>query len=154
MRKREPDSCLRFNYLAQEGLISENLQAEDSINEPISQEEFRASKAWAASYPGMSLWALYCVWDTLGVHPVLRGLTPVKGDKRPRWWGSEKHSAQGNRKNTAFQPLELAAWMEDILRCRASCWYWEPRMSFCASSASSPFSNSKRQICAQPAFYQ
>lgn len=52
MRKLEPDFCLRFNYLAQEGLIAENLQTEKGNNEPISQEEFRASKVYTASYPG------------------------------------------------------------------------------------------------------
>ena len=81
MRKLEPDSCLHFNYLAQEGLISENLQAEEGNNEPISQEEFRASKLCPASYSrDGTVGPLSCLRH-LGSAQVPSGLTPVKGNR-------------------------------------------------------------------------
>ena len=81
MRKLEPDSCLHFNYLAQEGLISENLQAEEGNNEPISQEEFRASKLGTASYSrDGTVGPLSCLRH-LGSTRVPSGLTPVKGNR-------------------------------------------------------------------------
>lgn len=59
--------------------------------------------------PEMSLWAFLPETERLrchkSTHPPLERVMPVKGNESPGWWGSRKHSAQGDRKNTASSLL-------------------------------------------------
>lgn len=149
MRILEPASCLRFNYLAQEGLISENLQAKDDNNEPISQEEFRASKVCAASYPGdVTVGPLSCLRHC-HVHPVPGGLTPVKGTRALADGEVESVLPRDTERMLlpAFGTGSMSESYFKILSSKPLCLCWEPRMSLCTSSPAIPGGSS---VLSQP----
>lgn len=133
MRKLELASCLCFNYLAQEGLISETLGAEGDNDEPFPQRSSGLQRDLLFPPQGMSLWALSCVWEPLGApcpESSLLGRVTIAD-------GEVKAFSQGKQKEHCFQRLELAAWMKDILRFFPA-WHWAYPESHGIASVPSP----------------